>query len=236
MAMVRTSPGMGVLPLSKPFAPEWQRIAAESQRSAYQHRIAHCQETNTIGDETTGARLSRRLACAAAGLSPDSKAESYLERTPATLHGPFPLRRGVRQDPDSGCGRAGPDPPRFPTRRPGVPACDGSGGPVGGPQAGPRPTSETSCPGPPLADGPVAGVVRRRAPAVLASAGPAVDHRVPLAWFDADAEASPERHDDLARPPRMPIRAGRRVRPPDRKVVRQVAIIHRPIRTHVPNW
>ena len=86
--------------------------------------------------------------------------------------------------------------------------------------------SGVSCPGASSADDPVAGIVRRRAPAVLASAGPAVDHRVPLAGFDADAEASPERHQDLARPPRMPVRAGGRVRPPDRKIVRQVAINH----------
>jgi len=80
----------------------------------------------------------------------------------------------------------------------------------------------------------VAGIVSRRVPTVLASAGPAVDHRVPLAGFDADADASPERHDDLSRSPRMPVRARRRVRPPDRKIVRQVTIIHRHIRTHVP--
>ena len=43
-----------------------------------------------------------------------------------------------------------------------------------------------------------------RIPTFLASAGPAVDNRVPLAGFDADADASPERHNDLARPPRMP--------------------------------
>ncbi len=71
------------------------------------------------------------------------------------------------------------------------------------------------------ADVSVAGIVRRRIPTFLASAGPAVDNRVPLAGFDADADASPERHNDL---------------PPDRKIVRQVAIIHRAIRTHMSNW
>jgi hypothetical protein len=94
--------------------------------------------------------------------------------------------------------------------------------------------SGPSCPGASSADDSVAGIVRRRVPAVLASADPAVHHRVPLAGFDADADASPERHDDLARPPRMPVRASGRIRPPDRKIVRQVTIIHRPIRTQVP--
>ena len=116
--------------------------------------------------------------------------------------------------------------------RPGIPRS----APVIGSQAGPRPMSLSSCPDALSADGSVAGIVRRGVPAVLASAGPAVDHRVPLAGFDADAGAPPERHRDLARPPRVPVRARGRVRPPDRKIVRQVAIIHRPIRTHMPNW
>ena len=86
-----------------------------------------------------------------------------------------------------------------------------------------------------LIDNPKAGIVRRAVPAVLASVDPAVDHRVTLAGFVTDARAAPEGHDDLARTPRMPLRAGGRVWPPDRKVVRQVAVVHRPIRTHGPS-
>lgn len=54
------------------------------------------------------------------------------------------------------------------------------------------------------------------------------------AEFAAHACAGPERDDDLPRAPRVPLPARGRVRPPDRKVVRQVAVIHRSIRTHSP--
>jgi hypothetical protein len=171
--------------------------------------------------------------CAAAGLSLDSKAESYLERTPATLdRRSFPPR--VWSPPRSRLRlrQSRLRSARFPARRPGVRRSGRARHRLAG---GPRPLSGSSCPGALSADDSVAGIVRRRIPTVLASAGPAVDHRVPLAGFDADADASPERHNDLARPPRMPVRARGRVRPPDRKIVRQVAIIHQPIRTHVPN-
>ena len=86
-----------------------------------------------------------------------------------------------------------------------------------------------------LVDDSKAGVVRRGVPAVLASVDPAVDHGVSLARFVADAGAAPEGHDDLAGPPRVPLRARGRVGPPDRKVVRQAAVIHRSIRTQVPS-
>ena len=168
--------------------------------------------------------------CAAAGLPLDSKAESYLERSRATLHRrPFPPRSGVRQDPDSRCRRAGSDPPRFPRSASRRTTC------VGALVGGPRPDERDFSPGSPLADDPVARIVRRRVPTVLASVGPAVDDGMPLTGFDADANASPEGHQDLARPPRMPVRARGRVRPPDRKIVRQVTIAHRSIRTHVPH-
>jgi hypothetical protein len=34
----------------------------------------------------------------------------------------------------------------------------------------------------------------------------------------------------------VPLRARRGIRPPDRNIVRQVAVIHRPIRTQEPSW
>jgi hypothetical protein len=98
-----------------------------------------------------------------------------------------------------------------------------------------------ACPGLPgpeaasLIDNPEAGIVRRGIPAVLASVDPAVDHGVALAGSVTDAGTPPEGHDDLARTPGMPLRARGRVWPPDRKVVRQVAFVHRHIRTHEPS-
>ena len=64
--------------------------------------------------DRTSRGLGGRLACAGAGLSRDSKAESHLERTPATAHCPFPPRGGAPRGPGPGCGRTGSDPPRFP--------------------------------------------------------------------------------------------------------------------------
>ena len=99
---------------------------------------------------------------------------------------------------------------------------------------GARPMSGSSCSGAISADGSVAGIMRRGIPTVLASTGPAVNNRVPFARLDANAYAAPESHQDLAGRPRMPVRARGRVRPPDRNIVRQVAIIHHSIRTHIP--
>ena len=91
--------------------------------------------------DRTSRGLGGRLACAGAGLSRDSKAESHLERTPATAHCPFPPRGGAPRGPGPGCGRTGSDRP-VSRWRPGIPRS----APVIGSQAGPRPMSLSSCP------------------------------------------------------------------------------------------